>query len=125
MLRNSVIILICAFFAGALRELLELSFQSPFHWVTLVINLTGALLMGMTYEYVELSEENSGIFSLIVGTGLIGSFTTFSTFISEIYAFIRQQQFLLALLYLVSSTVFGILLLISGKKIVRVMKHAD
>ncbi|EHN59683.1 fluoride efflux transporter FluC [Oenococcus kitaharae] len=125
MLRNSIIVLICAFVAGALRELLELSFQSPFHWITIIINLAGAFLMGMTYEYVRIAKKNAANFSLIAGTGLIGSFTTFSTFISEIYALAARQQFLSAVIYLAVSTFFGILLLVSGKKIVQVVKHAD
>jgi CrcB protein len=46
--------------------------------------------------------------------GLLGAFTTFSTFELEIFGLVRERMFLLAGLYLVSSVVVGFIGLVGG-----------
>ncbi len=117
-MRNFFIIFVCGLIGGSLRELLELSFQSPFHFVTLFINTVGALLMGMTYEYIIKTSKNSVIFSIVVGTGLIGSFTTFSTFMADTLNLFKSNL-VVALVYLISSIILGLAALLMGKETIR------
>ncbi|KGO32019.1 fluoride efflux transporter FluC [Oenococcus alcoholitolerans] len=115
-MRNFLIILICGFIGGGIRELIELSFASPIHLATLFINLFGALLMGLTYGLIRAVDKDMTIFSLVCGTGLVGSFTTFSTFISEIND-LAGFDLIYAIIYLLASVFLGILALLSGIRI--------
>lgn len=83
--------------------------QPLFPWGTLVINLSGCLLIGLLAgsnerEPFEISRR------LFLFTGLLGGFTTFSAFGLESVQLIRNGHALLALLYACASTVTGILL---------------
>lgn len=56
-------------------------------WVTFLINVIGAFILGFLTEiWASLPEENSKRrhTSLIIGTGVLGGFTTYGTFISEV-----------------------------------------
>lgn len=49
----------------------------------LIINIIGAFLLGFFYFYCKKRFSMSEELSLMIGTGIIGSFTTFSTFSLE------------------------------------------
>ena len=51
--------------------------SSSFPWGTLVVNLTGAFALGFV------TGKLSGDAQLLVGTGLLGGYTTFSTWMFE------------------------------------------
>jgi|SRR5690625_98111 len=75
----------------------------------LVINLVGCLFLGWFFTYVDQHKRIDPILVVSVGTGLIGSFTTFSTFSLETVTLIQSGAFLSALFY-VFTTIFGGLL---------------
>lgn len=56
--------------------------DSVFPWGTLAVNATGSLLLGVTAGALAGSHEHSWVLAL-VGTGLCGALTTFSTFSFE------------------------------------------
>ena len=58
---------------------------------------------------------------LIVLTGFMGSFTTFSTFIFESGMFVRDQQWLLALANLVGQNILGLAALALGFALARLI----
>ena len=75
-----------------------------FPWATFLINVSGAFLLGfLTALHLE---EN--IFALI-GTGFLGAYTTFSTFMYEGCTLIKENDKLNAIVYIVSSLVVGII----------------
>lgn len=60
--------------------------QGAFPWTTLLINVVGAFLLGALQESLTLSGPDAGWRKAVrigVGTGVIGGFTTYSTFILE------------------------------------------
>lgn len=72
----------------ALRALFS-SFQpanAVWPWATFLINLVGAFLLGFYFEYLAATGEDRGIrqaLRLCFGTGMLGAFTTYGTFILE------------------------------------------
>lgn len=75
---------------------------------TLVINVTGSLLLGF---FVALGLETSALspeMRLFLTTGLCGGFTTFSTFSYETYRLIEDSEYGTAGLYVAASLVLSL-----------------
>lgn len=73
---------------------------------TLVINVSGSLLLGVITGLVLVGVEPSD-FRVVLGTGLIGGYTTFSTAMIETVRLLQQRR-------LVAAAVNGIGMLILG-----------
>jgi CrcB protein len=88
--------------------------EDGFPWSTLIINLLGCLFLGwfltITLEKIQLRPE----IRLGLGTGLTGSFTTFSTFSVQSAHLIMSGHTRVALLYMIFSAVVGIILTFLG-----------
>lgn len=80
---------------------------------TMAVNLTGSFLIGLLWgllEKVHLSPE----FRLFIFTGLLGGFTTFSSFTRETAQLIKTGHLKGALVYLGTSNVLGVILVFIG-----------
>lgn len=94
--------------AGALcRYLISLLFHGTLPWGTLIVNITGCLLLPFIFIFIR----EFGIFSndLVnaLGTGFVGAFTTFSSFSVEIIRLIENGNNITALTYLFAGTASG------------------
>ncbi len=75
-----------------------LLFGRGFPWGTLAVNVLGSLLMGFLYVvFLERSLVSPEIRSAVL-VGLLGAFTTFSTFSIETLNLLEQADYLKALL---------------------------
>lgn len=80
---------------------------------TLVVNLLGSFLIGFIWCLFD--ETNwSHEWRLFIFTGLLASFTTFSTFTRETFQLFKVGDWKTALIYTTISNVFGILLVFCG-----------
>lgn len=75
---------------------------------TLFINVFGCLLAGLLLAVVERALPVHRHLILLGSMGLVGSFTTFSTFSVESFHLIRSNQIPLAIANIVANTVLGI-----------------
>jgi CrcB protein len=78
-----------------------------FPWGTLAVNLLGSLLIGFLVRYLEgvaVSTEIRGFATI----GLLGAFTTFSTYTYETVALMRDGEWRQASLYSLGSLGLGI-----------------
>ena len=80
---------------------------------TFTVNLLGCFLLGAFFSYIK--EEYPRIY-IFLGTGLVGAFTTFSTFSVETINLIKQDQYLLAVTYSLISVVGGLGLTFLGSR---------
>ncbi len=87
------------------------------HWGTMLVNVLGAFLIGAAYSYfAKLSTLNQEL-KLFVMTGLLGGFTTFSTYLLNFITLANGNRLTEAFLYLIGSVLIGSLFLFAGMKI--------
>jgi CrcB protein len=80
----------------------------------LLINIIGSFFLGLLNTLFSQTEEISDDLKLGITTGLIGAFTTFSTFCKESLMLINAGYFSIFIFYLFASLVLGILFVYIG-----------
>jgi len=94
------------------RYLLGLAFPQPpgsFPWTTLVINVAGSALIGVLMVLVTDVWTRRRLVRPFLGTGVLGGFTTFSTFAVDIETLTGAGHAGLGLLYLAVTPVGAVL----------------
>lgn len=81
--------------------------KSVFPWPTLIVNLAGALLIGFLWGYFDKVYVSPGI-RMFIFIGILGSFTTFSTFAFDILSMIHDGHFKNMVVYLLASNILGV-----------------
>ena len=89
--------------AGLRWAVLEATPEVVFPWPVLVVNLVGCALFGAL-----LGLEAPRSTRLLVGTGLCGGLTTFSTFTVEVAQLLRADDAPTAVAYIVASVIGGL-----------------
>jgi len=84
-----------------------------FPWATLFINLVGSFLIGFLWGLFDKIYVSPGI-RLFIFVGLLGSFTTFSTFAFEVFNISRNGSMLQGLIYMIGTNIIGISLAAGG-----------
>lgn len=90
---------------------------SAFPWATLAVNIVGSLLMGALVGWMARSapgEAAAETARLLLGVGLLGGFTTFSAFSSELVAMLHRGQAGMAAGYAAASLVAGMAAVLIG-----------
>ncbi len=85
-----------------------------FPWPTLAVNMIGCFLFGAFYAFAEDRTGWTGETRLIVLTGFMGAFTTYSTFAFDSASFMRESQWLLAATNILTQNILGVALLLVG-----------
>lgn len=80
-----------------------------FPWGTFTVNLLGALLLGLLYGVLQHVEVSAGARAFMT-VGVLGAFTTFSTFSFEAVAMAHGGALARAAVYLGTSVLAGVLL---------------
>ena len=102
-----------AAFRHGLFVLVQGATGSCFPAGTLAVNMLGSFLIGLLwclFEGAKLSLE----MRLFLFTGLLGGFTTFSTYTREVAQLIKVGDYKEAVAYLLASNVLGVLLVFCG-----------
>ena len=90
-------------FGGALGALLRYALgltleTSDFPWSTFMVNICGSIILGIL-SVMALNSLISETTMLFLGTGLLGAFTTMSTFSNETVNLVKNNEITLALSY--------------------------
>lgn len=89
-------------------------FGMSFPYGTLLINVLGCLLIGILFTLAANHLRLSEPLRLLLVTGLLGGFTTFSSFGYESYALFVTGDWMAAGMYIGSSVVIGLLAVFLG-----------
>lgn len=113
MVINAIMVAFGGFFGAITRysisQWMKKRKPTSFPLATFIINLMGSFLLGLIY-----GTETGGLPLLLLGTGFMGAFTTFSTFKLENIQLIVNKKWTIQVIYLVLSYLLGISLAFLG-----------
>lgn len=112
--------LFAIFLGGGIGSVLRWCICTIIHsqFGTFTVNILGAFLIGIAYQYISQKTNFNADIKLFIMTGLLGGFTTFSTYLLDFVSLVNKASIAEAFLYLVMSVVVGCLLLYAGMKLV-------
>ncbi len=84
-----------------------------------VVNIVGCFLIGLLAGLFELKSWMNVELRLFVFVGLLGGFTTFSTYINDTFILGKEGEFIAALLNVGGQVVVGLLFVWLGYQLVR------
>ena len=103
------------FVAGAIQS----AAWPGYPWGIFIVNITGGLAMGLIVELSALKISLTPEMRAFLTTGILGGYTTFSTFSLDSVLLIERGQYASAATYVVGSTVLSILAVFAGMWAVR------
>jgi len=121
------VILVGGMLGTGVRSALESLQPAPpggWPWTTFWINVSGALALGILLELLAETGPDHGWrrgLRLGVGTGVLGGYTTYSTFSVETLNLLGAGAWLTGLGYAVASVVLGLAAAFAGARAVRVL----
>jgi CrcB protein len=92
---------------------------SSFPWGTLTVNVVGSLVMGLMAAWFAFEGSPSQHWRLFLTTGILGGFTTFSTFSLDTAVLYERGELGAAAVYIVVSVAAGLAGLFGGLALVR------
>jgi CrcB protein len=97
-----------------LDRFLEQHTESVFPWSTFTINVTGCLLIGVVIEQLVDRHHLPAWIRVGLVVGVLGGYTTFSTFAQEGFSLLESRDVGVALAYAAGSVLAGILAVYAG-----------
>lgn len=97
-----------------LSEAVGHRYDETFPLGTLVVNLLGCFLAGLFFYLLQERFNLNETLRAVVLVGLLGGFTTFSSYGLQTFALLREGQFASAALNLILSNLFGLLMVWAG-----------
>lgn len=115
------------FIGASLRYLVavgtdRLAPDANFPFATTIVNLVGCLLIGILASTFELKEWGSAAMRLMIVVGVLGGFTTFSTFANDSFMFFGEGKALMAILNISTQVILGILFVWLGYSLVKLLQ---
>lgn len=101
------------------NTLIARNFVSAFPYGTLLINITGSLILGF---FLVFSTERALLdprWRLLIAIGFCGSYTTFSSYAFESLALIEQGQWLLTGINIIASNALCLAAVLAGAALAR------
>jgi CrcB protein len=110
--------------AGALArwwitEAVPATTSGAWPWATFLTNLTGCLLLGMVLAWINARRDRwperwSRLARPLVASGILGGYTTFSSYAVEVRGMAAAGQWIGAVTYALASVVIGVGLVVAG-----------
>lgn len=94
-------------------------FGTSFPYGTLTVNVVGSLVMGLLTAYFAFKGNAPQHWRLFLTTGILGGFTTFSTFSLDVAVLYERGQVAMAAFYVLISVVVSVGALFAGLALVR------
>ena len=90
-----------------------------FPWATLSVNILGAFIIGVLMEILALRLSIGGAAKLLLVTGFLGGFTTFSAFSLEGALMFERHEYATLGVYIAASVIGTIIAVFMGSGLVR------
>ncbi len=106
---------------AAARFAVQAAFAAPpgaFPWATLIINLTGCLLIGVLMVVIDMGPAHP-LTRPFLGVGVLGGYTTFSTYTADALTLVIADRPGLTLVYLVGTPLTALLAVVTGVALTR------
>lgn len=84
-------------------------FNAIFPLATFIVNILGCLIIGLIFGYIDRYQAINPNLKFLFITGFCGGYTTFSAFASESLNLFQNGNILIAILYIATSILTGIL----------------
>lgn len=118
-MKDFLLVSIGSFFGGGARYLVSQAVQSllpaAFPAGTMSVNVLGCLIIGFLSALPWGDGVMSPSIKLLLTTGFCGGFTTFSTFMNEGSALMKDGHWMAVCLYVAGSIVMGLLAVMGGR----------
>ncbi len=128
-MRSVILVFVGAGIGGALRQITNVTWMrlvgpnANFPFATFTCNVLGSFVMGLLIAFFAFrsSAAWSTDTKLFMTTGILGGYTTFSTFSLDVAFLFERHQSLMALFYVTASVMISILALFAGLTLVRMI----
>lgn len=116
---------------SVLRYLLSQAFPAGhgFPWATFAVNVSGCFALGLLMVYLLDVWRPSRLLRPLLGVGLIGGYTTFSTYTAGVVLLVRAHAVALADAYALTSVVAGLVAVWCGtaaaRRLATVRRHGS
>jgi CrcB protein len=111
-----------SFIGGISRYLITLliqnKFLSTFPYGTLFVNISGCFLIGVVYALSD-KGNMSPVWRIFLATGIMGGYTTFSSFSNETVSMLRDAEYLPAFSYVAFSIILGLTATFAGISLIK------
>ena len=107
---------VCRYLVGVVAMRL---FGPAFPWGTFAVNLAGSFAIGLLTELIARRFNASMELRVLLVTGFLGGFTTFSSFSLDTVVLYERGAFMLAAAYVVASVVLSLAATFAGMAAVR------
>lgn len=94
---------------------------TSFPWGTLTVNIVGSFVMGLLTAWFAFEASPSQHWRLFLTTGILGGFTTFSTFSLDSALLIERGTYVTAAVYMIGSVILSVGALFAGLTLVRAL----
>lgn len=92
---------------------------TAFPVATFAVNVVGCFVIGLVYGLSLRGNEPAGDTKLLLATGFCGGFTTFSTFMNEGSALMKDEHYTYMMLYFFGSLALGLIAVLSGHQLAK------
>lgn len=111
-----------SFIGGICRYMVTLfiqnKFLTTFPFGTMFVNVLGCFLIGVIYALSDRGNL-SPLWRMFLATGMMGGFTTFSTFSNETVSMLRDAEYVPAFSYIAFSIIIGVAATIGGISLIK------
>ena len=104
-----------------LTEWSKAKFGTKFPYATFVINLTGCLAMGFFFTISQRLTGYPNELDVLIRTGFLGSYTTFSTYSFDTLTLWRRKQTVATAFYWAGSAILGLIAILLGIAIAKLL----
>jgi CrcB protein len=120
-----LIVFLGAGIGGALRHSVNIAavrlLSSAFPYSTLAVNVSGSLVMGLLAGWFAHKADPGQTWRLFLTTGILGGFTTFSSFSLDTALLWERGQLSVAAFYILVSVALSLIGIFGGLALIRTM----